>query len=128
MRVVYYSRPCFLETSLHYVRALSSLAEVHFILEVAPEGWMSAGFDADWSHLAEGIVPAAGLFEAHFPPAASDYWKGCAGFWLAVHTQRKTIHPRTWLTSHHVLRHIRKLGPDVLHIDDRSLRLGLAMS
>jgi len=128
MRVVYYSRPWFLESSLHFVRALSTLAEVHFILEVAPENWLSAGFDVERDNLPDGLSPAAGLLERNFPPAAREFWRSCAGFWLAVHNSRQSLHPSTWNISTRVMTAVRRIRPDVVHLDDRSLRLALSLS
>ena len=128
IRVVYYSRPCFLESSLHFVRALSSLAEVHFVLEVAPENWMTAGFDVARQELPDGLSPAAGIFERYFPRPAWDFWRSCAGFWLAVHNSRQSLSIRTWNTSRKVVAAIRAMRPDVVHLDDRSFRLSLGLS
>jgi glycosyltransferase involved in cell wall biosynthesis len=123
MRVVYYSRPCFLDHVLPQAKAISQLAELHLFLELSPEFWNSSLFDVAPKALPSGIISADPVLKDCFPPGVRQYWQDCAGFHLVVHNSRRTIHPGTWMVSHKAVQFIRSLKPDVVHMDDVSVRL-----
>lgn len=127
MRVVYYTRPSFLDTALPFVRDISRLVELHLLLELSPEAWRTGLLDAAPKELPTGIVPADPVLKGCFPAGVRAYWKDVASFNLVVHNSRRSIHPRTWWTSHGAAGFIRSLNPHVLHLDDVSLRLAWAL-
>ena len=52
-----------------------------------------------------------------------DYLSGASSLSVVVHRGRRSLSPRTWLTSYRVVRHVRKLKPDVVHLENAPLRL-----
>lgn len=126
MRVVYYTHPAFLEPALQLAREMSSLAEVHLLLEVSPATWQSAAFDITRQPLPPGLVPADPLLTAHFPAGVREYWRDLASFHLVVHTSRRSWDPAAWAVTAHALQFIRDLQPDLLHWDNVSRRVALS--
>lgn len=118
LRIVLYSHPAFLESALSLARELSATAEVHLLLEVAPESWRSASFDLEPLDLAPGLHPADPILSARFPEGARAYWKDLESFTLVVHGRRRAVHPGSFRVTEAAVRHIERLAPDVLHIDD----------
>lgn len=118
LRIVLYSHPAFLESSLSLARELSRTAEVHLMLEVAPESWRSAAFDLKPLALAPGLHPADPILAATFPDQARAYWRDLASFTLVVHGRRRAVHPGSFRVTHDAIQFIEQLAPDILHIDD----------
>lgn len=127
IRVVYYMYPWFLDPALPKIRVIARSTDLHLLLELSPEGWQQGLFDAAPKLLSSGIIPASPVIGDCFPAGVKTYWQGTASFNLAVHNCPKSIHPATWWVSHKVVRFIRSLKPDILHLDDVSLRVAWAL-
>ncbi len=123
MRIVYYSRPCFFDTLLPRIEALNTFVELHLIIELSPEGWNSSFFDLHRSNIKGTIVNGKEFLSQYFPKSIQKYWHECASFKLIVHPHPKSLYPKTWQISNAAINEILKIKPDVLHIDDISLRL-----
>ena len=127
MRIALYSHPAFIESSISLARELSRTAEVHLLLEVAPEAWQTAAFELERAPLAPGLHPAAPILARRYPAAVRAYWQDLASFTLVVHSQRRAVHPGSLRVSREVVRHIQRLAPDILHIDDLDVSPRLAL-
>ncbi len=127
MRVVYYTRPAFLDLALPFAREMSRQVELHLVLEVSPEQWSSSAFDLERLPLPSGVVAAEKVLGDRFPPRVRAYWRDLAGFHLVVHNCRRSIHPSAWWRSHQAVQLMRRARPTVVHLDDVSLRLAWAL-
>ena len=123
LRAVYYSSAIQLEPVLSLVPEMNRRTEFHLLLELSPEAWSSALFDVPPRHLPGGIVPGDAVLRDSVPPSIRAYWQRATSFHLIVHDCRRSVHPRTWWRSLQAARFIRALRPDVLHLDNLSLRL-----
>jgi glycosyltransferase involved in cell wall biosynthesis len=123
LRVVYYTRPPFLDTALPFIREMSRLVELHLLVEVSPDGWQSSLFDVAPRPLPSGIVPADPVLEGCFPAGVRACWRNTASFNLVVHNCSRSIHPATWWVGHKAVRFIKELKPDLLHLDETSSRV-----
>lgn len=123
MRVVYYTRPAFLDVSISQVEALSRIVAVHLCIELSPESWQSGLLDVPEQNLPPGVHNGMEYLSRWFSPAIRKYWKGCESVSIVVHTHKRSIHPKTWSVSHQVMKHIGNLEPDIVHLDDISMRL-----
>jgi hypothetical protein len=111
MRVVYYTRPCFLDAALSFVPYISSLAEVHMLLELPPDGWRSNILDVGIRDLPRGIVDGDSALKAFFPEGVRAQWTAARSFNLVVHKNRRSIHPDAAYVSLKATRFIRGLTP-----------------
>ncbi len=127
VRVVYYTHPAFLEPALSLVRELADQVELHLLLEVAPSAWRSAAFDLAPLRLAPGLVPADPVLAPAFPAEARAYWRHAATFNLVVHGSRGSFRPGSLAVGRDVLRYIRRVGPDIVHVDDTDVSPRLAL-
>jgi len=127
MRIVLYSHPAFLESGLSLAKELSRTAEVHLLLEVAPESWRSASFDLEPLDLAPGLHPADPILSGRFPDQARAYWRDLASFTLVVHARRRAVHPGSIRVTNDAVQYIERLDPDILHIDDPDVSPRLAL-
>lgn len=126
MRVVYYTRPHFLDAALPLAAELARRVELHLLLEVSPEAWRSSLFDLERRAIGSGLVPAEQVLGDAFPPAVRDFWRDYASFNLVVHPHSRGLHPATWRVASGVRKLIAQVQPDAVHLDDVSVRaLGL---
>ncbi|MBD3182830.1 glycosyltransferase [Candidatus Poribacteria bacterium] len=122
MRVIYYTRPCFIDTALPLIRELAKkeLLELHVILELSPQGWNSSVFQPP-EYLEAGVITLSiDEIQEYSPEVIHDYFTKLAGFHLAVYN-----HPRWHSLSNirvalKLASRIRKINPDVIHFDDAS--------
>jgi len=125
--VVYYVRYCFLDTALPLIREMSCKAKLHLLLELSPEMEQGSIFDVTPKGLPSGIVPADPVLKKCFPAGVQTYWQNVASFNLVVHNCRSSIHPITCWIAHKAIQFIRSLKPDIIHLNDVSLRLVWAL-
>ena len=127
MRVAFYTHPAFFEPAVHLIRELSRLVELHVLLEVTPWTWQVAGFDIARLDLPAGVVPADRVLADHLPLRTRESLAHAADIQLVVHRQRRSLNPATWIIAQRALGFLRRLQPDILHLDDadESLRLAL---
>jgi alpha-maltose-1-phosphate synthase len=130
MRIVLYSHHSLFEPALSLVDALADQAEVHLLLEVPAGDWRLASFEAAPGTLPPGLVPGDAVLAPFYPDAVRAMWRKAATFQLVSHGRWRSRDPRSALLSRRVLRWIRSLEPDVLHVDDvdMSPRLAMAMA
>lgn len=128
MKIVLYSAPPFLDSILPLVRHLSKLVELHFLLDVSPESWNSSLFDVSPRKLNSGIIDADSVLSRCFPAGVRKYYNDCASFNLLIHNCPKSIHPASWWISRAAARFIRSIGPDIIQLDEPSLRVALSIS
>jgi glycosyltransferase involved in cell wall biosynthesis len=129
VRVVYYTRPNYFDAALGLVAELSRRVDLHLLLEVAPESWRSNLLDIESRDLRPGIVAADPILREHFPPAVRTMWSQCKSFDLVVHRQPRSLHPATFGVALTAARWLGTVRPDVVHMDDLSLRsLGLLLT
>jgi glycosyltransferase involved in cell wall biosynthesis len=72
-------------------------------------------------------VPANETLKKYLPPHLNAFLGDAAGIYFVVHHQRRSITPATWVVTQRTLAFLRKLKPDVLHVDDADESLRLAI-
>jgi glycosyltransferase involved in cell wall biosynthesis len=80
-------------------------------------------FDIQEQTISPGVHDAIPFLNHSALKSLEKYWKRCASISIVVHTCPKSMHPKTWRTSRHAVNYIRNLKPDIIHLDDISLRL-----
>lgn len=127
MRIVLVTYPYFFEPSFHLIRELARDVDVHVVMEVGPQSWRSSGFDVPDQNLPAGLMSGDQALRDHVPPAVRSYWAGARSFTLVVHRHRRTADVRTAKLTWAVVRHIRRLRPDLIQFDSVSPRLALGL-
>jgi glycosyltransferase involved in cell wall biosynthesis len=129
MRVAFYTHPAFFEPALHLIRELAREVELHVLIEVTPWTWRQAGFDVPALDLPGGLVPADTVLRDYLPPRVRSFWADAADVQLVVHRRPRALVPAAWRVTQQVLRFLRGVRPDVLHVEDpdESLRLALGV-
>ncbi len=122
MKVLYYTRPCFLDLALSHAAELAKLVELHIVLELAPENWQSSIFDLSRQMLTQGVHDGTAFFRREYPQIFDIYLSHCESITLIVHNCPKSIHPKTWRVALQAMRFCRKIDPDIIHFDEPSLR------
>src|SRR4030095_8826544 len=125
MRVLFYTPPFFLEPALEFAREMSRRCEFHLMIEVTPRS-IGSMLNVTSAGIRAGVVDADPVLVPAVPDGVRRYWKGARRFPLSVYRNARTVHPATVTASLRVLAAIDRLEPDVVHLDDGSLRLAMA--
>jgi glycosyltransferase involved in cell wall biosynthesis len=125
MRVLFYTHPFFLEPALEFTREMARRCEFHLMLELTPRS-LGSMLQATSAGIPAGVTDADPIIGGRVPGDVRSTWRDARTFRLAVYGNARTVHPATIATSLRVLNAIDRLEPDVVHIDDGSLRLALA--
>jgi glycosyltransferase involved in cell wall biosynthesis len=123
MRVLYYTTAAFLDQVLSFMPALGAICEVDLVVEVSPEGWNTNMLGDPGESLHSGVLDGSEVLGGSLTDTALASLAGLRSFHAAVHTCTHTRHPRTVLVSRRVRRFIAQRRPDVVHMNDVSLRL-----
>lgn len=126
MRVLFYTHPFFAEPALEFAREMSRRCEFHLMMEVTPKS-LGSMLALTSAAIPSGVIDADPVLGPTVPAGVREYWKDAGTFRLAVFDNARTVHPATVPTSLRVLRAIDQLEPDVVHFDDGSLRLAMAL-
>lgn len=123
MRVLYYTTVSFLDQVLSFMPALSAACEVDLVVEVSPEVWNTNMLGDPVPPLRPGICDGPEVLASSLNDAVLASLSGLRSFHAAVHTCDHALHPRTALVSWNVRRFVAQTRPDVVHMNDVSLRL-----
>src|SRR5687768_3779828 len=121
VRVVLYTHHALFEPALSLAESLSKSAEVHLLLEVPARSWQLANFEAENDSAPIGLVDADPVLAPFYPASIQERWRSASSFKLVVPGRRRARHPKSLQLMFRVLRYIRDLQPDVLHVDDVDL-------
>jgi len=117
MRVIYYTKPSFLDLALSYAGELAKQVELHLVIEITPENRQSSIFDISKKNLEEGVIDGTHLFEQEYPQIFDTYLTACKSISLVVYNCPKSFHPASWRVCFQAMHFFRKIGPDIIHID-----------
>jgi alpha-maltose-1-phosphate synthase len=120
MRIIHYTRPCYLDHSLSLVHALSQWAEVHLMLELSPEERIGGMF-GEQSLATEpgGVHSADAALRRGYLAGAEPFLANLASFNLVVHRPRRAFAVDSVRSGLSAAAHVRALRPDILHIEER---------
>jgi hypothetical protein len=104
---------------------LSREVELHILLELAPESWSSALFDVPPRTLPAGIMDARPILSQCLPELLHRSWHDVASLNFIVHRCPRSLHWKTLWTSHRAAQFVRRLQPDIIHVDNLSFRQSL---
>jgi glycosyltransferase involved in cell wall biosynthesis len=126
MRVLFYTHPFYLEPALEFAREMSRRCEFHLMLEVTPRS-LGSMLALTSSGMPAGLTDADPVLGPRVPAAVRAYWQETRSFRLAVYGNARTLSPATIPASRRVAQAIDRLAPDIVHLDDGSLRLAMAL-
>src|SRR6266542_998575 len=121
-RIVYYTRPAFLDHGLPLVRALAPHATVHLMVELSPEERAAGLLGEERIVAPAGVQPAAGALRAGYLAESTQFLSDLAGFDLVIHKAERAFGPAALATSAAAALRIHRLRPDVLHLEDLTAR------
>jgi glycosyltransferase involved in cell wall biosynthesis len=70
-----------------------------------------------------GLRDARTCFDAREDAVVLDYLSEASSVTAVVHRSRSGASVRSWLTSYRAVQHVQRLRPDVVHLEDPTLRL-----
>ena len=117
MRVVLYTQPYFLDEVLSAAPALAAACELHVIVEIPPEGWLSNMLPERPADTSAGLHDLRVLLRDEFPGELVESLAPVAGLYGAVFNERRTLTPAAVASSLRLGRFMRSLRPDVVHVN-----------
>jgi glycosyltransferase involved in cell wall biosynthesis len=126
MRVVYVGKTSYLEPGLSLVGALASYADVAYLLWVAPESWGSTLLGETHVPIGSSVHNGRDLLRQMLPQECEAYWGACRETYVVEIPSKKSTDPRSLVATCRVFDFIRRLRPDVVHLEDPGgLRMAL---
>jgi alpha-maltose-1-phosphate synthase len=123
MKIVHYTRTCYLDHSLSLVRAMSSRADVHLLVEISPEGLVGGSFGEETlAPHPVGVHDAEPALRRGYLVGATEFVSNLASFSLVVHGDRRALSQASLRTGLAAAARVRVLRPDILHIEEESAR------
>jgi glycosyltransferase involved in cell wall biosynthesis len=122
LKVVYYTSTSFLDTAIEIINVLKNKVELHVVIEIAPTSKRSTILSVQELTKEPALVEPAKLLDEATIRALKPYFYGVKSTRFAVHPHDNGLSFSTWKASRLVLKHIRVINPDVIHIDAKSLR------
>ncbi len=122
MRVVYYTSPFFLDTAIEIINVLKEKVELHVVIEIAPTSKSGTILHVQQLPAKPCLVAPEELLDTDNLKKMKPYLAGLASVYFIVHPHDNGLSVSTWKASQLVLKHIRGLKPDVIHLDAKSLR------
>ncbi len=120
-RVVFYTRPAYLDSAFPLVSALSRKIETHLIVEVSPEERGIGTFSPPLIDSPAGLVSEDRL--PGWPPRSlRERLNSLRSLHLAVFDAQRAFHPWCLATCWKIARFIRSVRPHVVHFDEASTR------
>jgi glycosyltransferase involved in cell wall biosynthesis len=122
MKVFYYTAPPFLDTAIEIINILKTRVELHVVIEIAPTSKSSTILDVALLPEKPMLISPGKLLSEDSYQKMKPYLDGVASIYFAVHPHDNGLSFSTWKASQLVLSHVRKIKPDIIHIDAKSLR------
>lgn len=122
MKVFYYTAPPFLDTAIEIINILKKRVELHVVIEIAPTSKSSTILDVAVLPKKPELIHPEKLLSGDSYQKMKPYFDGVASVYFVVHPHDNGLSFSTWKASQLVLKHVRKMKPDVIHIDAKSLR------
>lgn len=117
-----YTKPYFLDEVLSAVPALSSLCELHVVVEIPPEGWGANMLPERPANVSAGLHDLRDVLGDELPDAAWSGLSSAASLSAAVFDEKHTLSFAAVRSSLCLAQRIRTLAPDVIHLNGDSLR------
>lgn len=126
MKVAYFTRPCYFDTTLPLVEQLALLAEVHLFVELTPQGWRTNVLEGDLSASASPGLVSGGEAAEHYLGPLRERLGSVQSVTLAVHTAKRSLAPRSLGLGYRTVRAMSRQRPDIVHIEEGSPRIALS--
>jgi glycosyltransferase involved in cell wall biosynthesis len=128
--VVVYTHPALFEPALCLASELATRCEVHVVIELHATNRTVANFTDSGTEIPLGRSDAEPLLAQEYPPRMRQIWRDFASFTVVNHGTFSSQDPRSVRISLDLIRWIRGIAPDILHVDDVDVspRLALALA
>lgn len=121
IRVLYFSQAAFADHLPSIARALAPHVELHVVLEVSPSVRATNMLDLDLAGLGIGAIDAGDSFRSGLPAgAAEEFFGGCKS--VTYFSYPNGLALGGLLTTGAVARWVRRLRPDVVHVEGETRR------
>lgn len=119
MKVLYYTSASLLDTSIEIIKIVKKHVDLHVLIEITP-GSKAAGI-TNVAHLPKDtLVSPVDILKDKDYQKMKFYFDGLSNIYFAVHKKREIL--SSLITSFRVWKYIKKLKPDIIHIELSTVR------
>jgi glycosyltransferase involved in cell wall biosynthesis len=122
MKVVYYTSSYFFDTAIEIINILKAEVELHVLVEVTPSSRAATILNIPELPGKAALLAPEKLLSPESMEKMASYFSGIASIYFVIHPSEKGIGLSTWKASQLALSHVRKIKPDIIHLDAKSLR------
>ena len=123
---MYYTSPAFLDIAIEVINVLKRHVDLHVLIEITPRSKISNIIKVDNLPASQSIIGISELVKKENYKYLESYFDGCASANFIVHTHESGSSFSTIKISYIVWKYIKRIRPDIIHIEAMSLRsLGL---
>ena len=112
------TRPCYLDTALNRIRALSQVVDLEVVLEITPSSWSQSFFDLPKRPMLPGFLPAEPLLKTALPRDVWSCWANVRSFEVLAYSSRRTYAPSGVREARRAAAVLAQRDVDVVHFDD----------
>ncbi len=122
MKVLYYTSPFFLDTAIEVINILKNHVDLHVLIEITPQSKVSNILEVDNLFSKHSIIGISELLKNQNQKSFKSYFDGCKSANFIIHTHKSGFSFSTVMVSYKVWKYIKKIQPDIIHLEAMSLR------
>lgn len=120
MKVLYYTAPPFLDIAIEIINILKNECELHVVIEVTPNSVHRLGIDKIPDN--QTVIDLYEIIDREEIKYLKPYFAGCASAKFLVNPSESGFSLSTFKTFFKTYNYIKKIKPDIIHIESLSLR------
>lgn len=120
MKLVFFSKVCFLDNSVELLKELSKKIDVVFVLEITPGDWGHNLIDLKKPNLRSGIHNGIHFFQENFPKIYKEYLPNVLEIYVIIQKSDRFYNPRNIINSIRLFLNVIRSKIKILQINGNS--------
>lgn len=122
MKVLYYTATCYLDIAIETINILKKYVDLHVLIEITPRSMAGNIINITKLPQNESFINPSELLNEESYSSMEPYFRGCASINFIVHQDKTGFSISTSKLFFRAMRYIRKIRPDIIMMEDMSLR------
>lgn len=122
MKVLYYTATCFLDIAIEVINILKKDVDLHVLIEITPGSMAENIININKLPENQSFINPSELLNEESYAYLEPYLNGCASVNFIVHTYKIGFSLSSIKLFFNAWRYIKKINPDIIQIDDTSIR------
>jgi glycosyltransferase involved in cell wall biosynthesis len=122
MKVLYYTATCYLDIAIEIINVLKKEVDLHVLIEITPRSMSGNIINIAKLPKNQSFISPSELLNEENYSYLEPYLTGCASINFIVHKDKTGFSLSTFKLFNSALKYIRKFRPDIIMMEDMSLR------